>query len=212
MTQQEIYTKEVEIACKREREAEKNNDGWSYGCSCYESALKAYKSLCNDGHSGYSFAVTTNILIRMCKGLPLTPIVEDDFKDENGEYYWQCPRMSSLFREVSPNGEVKYSDVERYYAFEKSNPKNTFSGGGVGKVLDELFPITLPYYPSAQRYKVCVETSLINPKNGDYDTRAIWWIQTPEGERVDVNRFYTEIDGKMVEISKSRYEELLKSL
>lgn len=78
------------------------------------------------------------------------------------------------------------------------------------KVLDELFPIALPYYPSEQRYKVCVETSLINPKNGDFDTRAIWWIQTPQGERVEVNRFYTEIDGEMVEISKSQYEELIK--
>lgn len=41
MTQLEIYKKEVELACKREREAENNPNGWSYGCSCYESALKA---------------------------------------------------------------------------------------------------------------------------------------------------------------------------
>lgn len=209
MTQEELYTREVSLACERERED--NHCGWSYGCSCYESALKAFKSLCNDGHSGYSFSVTKNILIRMCDGLPLSPIIEDDFKDENGGYLWQCPRMGSLFREVESDGNITYSDVDRYYAFENGDSKHTFTGGGIAKILDEMFPITLPYYPSIEKYKVCVETSLLNPRNGDFDTRAVLWVQTPIGERIDINRFYTEIDGRMTEISKSRYEELIKS-
>ena len=204
MTQLEIYKKEIELACKREREAENNPSGWSYGCSCYESAFKAFESLCNDNHSGFSWSLTTNILKRMCAGLPLTPITEDDFKKEDGGYYWQCPRMSSLFREEQPNGEVIYSDIDRYYCFEKGNPKNTFRGGGrgVAYILNEMFPITLPYYPSIEKYKVCIETSLINPKNGDFDTRAIWWVETPDGERVEINRFFTEVDRKWVEITK----------
>ena len=210
MTQLEIYKKEVELACKREREAENNPNGWSYGCSCYESALKAFESLCNDHHSGFSWSITTNILMRMCKGLPLTPITEDDFKKEDG-YYSQCPRMSSLFRKEQSNGKIVYSDHNRYYCFEKNDPKNTFTGGGVGQVLNEIFPIVLPYYPPIERYKVCVETSLINPKNGDFDTRAIWWVQTPNGERVEINRFFTEIDRKWVEITKDEYDKLMLS-
>ena len=211
MTQLEIYKKEVELACKREREAENNPNGWSYGCSCYESALKAFESLCNDNHSGYSWSITTNILKRMCAGLPLSPITESDFKKEDGGYYHQCPRMSSLFRDELPNGEIVYSSVNRYYCFEKNDPNNTFIGGGVRDILDKMFPITLPYYPSANKYKVCVETSLINPRNGDFDTRAIWWIQTPEGERVEINRFFTEIDRKWVEITKDEYDKLMLS-
>ena len=211
MTQLEIYKKEVELACKREREAENNPNGWSYGCSCYESALKAFESLCNDNHSGYSWSITTNILKRMCAGLPLSPITESDFKKEDGGYYHQCPRMSSLFRDELPNGEIVYSSVNRYYCFEKNDPNDTFIGGGVRDILDKMFPITLPYYPSANKYKVCVETSLINPRNGDFDTRAIWWIQTPEGERVEINRFFTEIDRKWVEITKDEYDKLMLS-
>ncbi len=43
--------KEIDIACKRERADSKVEDGdWDYGCACYESALKAYKSLMKDGH------------------------------------------------------------------------------------------------------------------------------------------------------------------
>lgn len=207
MTQLEIYKKEVELACKQEREAENNPNEWSYGCSCYESALKAFEYLCNDGHSGFSWSITTNILMRMCKGLPLTSITEDDFKKEDG-YYCQCPRMSSLFREEQSNGKIVYSDIYRYYCFEKNDPNDTFISGNVGEVLNEIFPIVLPYYPPIEKYKVCVETSLINPKNGDFDTQAIWWVQTPNGERVEINRFFTEIDRKWTEITKDEYDKL----
>ena len=31
---------------------------WDYSVGCYQSALKAYKSLCEDGHSGFSFSMT----------------------------------------------------------------------------------------------------------------------------------------------------------
>ena len=211
MTQLEIYKKEIELACKRERELENNPSGWSYGCYCYESALKAYESLYNDNHSGYSWSITTNILKRMCAGLPLSPITESDFKKEDGGYYCQCPRMSSLFRDELSNGEVVYTSVDRYYCFEKNDTKNTFTGGGVRDILDEMFPITLPYYPSTDKYKVCVETSLINPKNGDFDTRAIWWVQTPDGDRIEVNRFFTEKNRRWVEITYEEYKQLLSS-
>ena len=79
MTTEEWAEREIEIACKKENP---NWDGKSfdYGCACYQSALKAYKSLCEDGHSGTSFNITKNILIRLMEGLPLKPITDDDFK------------------------------------------------------------------------------------------------------------------------------------
>ena len=80
---------EVEIATK-------NSDEYTKGC--YESALKAYKSLCADGHSGCSFSITSNILKRLLDNKPLSPINETDFPDEpyftgkNRIKYFQCFR------------------------------------------------------------------------------------------------------------------------
>ena len=78
MTTNEWAEREIEIACKKENP---NWDGKSfdYGCACYQSALKAYKSLCEDEHSGFSFGLTKNILIRLMDGLPLMPITDEDF-------------------------------------------------------------------------------------------------------------------------------------
>lgn len=45
--------REVEIACKKENPNRKEGE-FDYGCACYESAIKAFESLCEDGHSGFS--------------------------------------------------------------------------------------------------------------------------------------------------------------
>ena len=66
---------EVELACKRENPVGEKNE-WDYGCACYESALKAFEILCNDGHSGFSWSITKNILIRLMNNLPLTPLLQ----------------------------------------------------------------------------------------------------------------------------------------
>ena len=53
--------REVAIACEKEKEKSNKKDGefyYSYGCACYESALKAFKTLCDDGHSGLSMKIT----------------------------------------------------------------------------------------------------------------------------------------------------------
>ena len=52
--------REVELACKRENPDRKEGE-FDYGCACYESALKAYKSLMEDGHSGFSIGITKHI-------------------------------------------------------------------------------------------------------------------------------------------------------
>ena len=70
--------REIAIACKKEN-PDWDGKSFDYGCSCYQSALKAYESLCNDDHSGYSFSITKNILIRLMEGRPLTPITDEDF-------------------------------------------------------------------------------------------------------------------------------------
>lgn len=214
---------ECRIACKKEN-PNFNFDGedFDYGCSCYKSALKAYKSLAEDGHSGMSFSFTRDILERLMRHEPLTPITDDDFKGGSLIYSdedlasmglkseIQCPRMSSLFRKETIDGKVTYCDVNRAYSVNVETPSDTFSCGRETNIVDEMFPIKIPYLPEKEEYKVYVQTFLTDKKNGDFDTQGILYLTTPEGKRIDINRYYTEKAGKMVEISKDEYDELLK--
>ena len=203
--------KEVELACKKENP---NWDGKSfdYGIACYQSALKAFKSLCEDEHSGMSIAFTQGILNRLIDVKCLTPIedTEDiwneihDYEDGTKEY--QCRRMSSLFKKLLPDGTVKYSDVERIIKVDQNGIP--WHSGDVSRLIEKMFPIEMPYYPATEKYKVYSEDFLVNPENGDYDTWAYLYVEKPDGEKVNLNLFYTEKEGQTVQISKEEYEEL----
>ena len=156
---------ECRLACKRENpDFDFDSDDFDYGCSCYKSALKAYKSLCEDGHSGTSWGFTKNILIKLMEGQPLTPITDEDFfivksgiqfesdeslKERGLKSSLQCPRMHSLFRDETLDGKVIYHDNDRAYYVNVEDPSDTFhSWTGF---LDEMFepyrkaiPVSVP--------------------------------------------------------------------
>lgn len=225
MSMYEWAEQECRIACKKENpDFDFDSEDFDYGCSCYKSALKAYKSLCEDGHSGMSFNFTRRILERLMSGHPLTPITDEDFFIVHPEYpvesdRWlaehglkseiQCPRMSSLFRRETLDGKVSYSDIYRAYCIDIENPSVTYTSAK-DRVVDEFFPITMPYMPEKGKYKVYCQAFLTDRKNGDFDTQAILYFITPDGKRIDVNRYQTEKDGKMVDITKEEYEALLE--
>ena len=215
MSMQTWAEKEIEIACKREREASGvKNDDWDYGCSCYDSALKAFKSLMNDGHSGFSIGMTKHILNRLIDGKPLTPIedTEDvwddiiDRNDEEGYICFQCRRMSSLFKYVYADGTVKYKDVDRYYCVDINNTEVTYYSGLVQRIIDEMFPITMPYFPG-KPIKVYCEDFLTDRKNGDFDTVGIFYAIKPDGEKIEINRFLKESEDGWDEIDEVEYNE-----
>lgn len=57
--------REIELTCKRDRgnrPKEEFDDEFNYGCACYASALKAFKSLLDDKHSGASIMITKDML------------------------------------------------------------------------------------------------------------------------------------------------------
>lgn len=113
--------KEIEIACARERAASENPDEWDYGVACYESALKAYKSLMDDGHSG-------------------------------------------------------------------------------------------PYWPRSKGYLLHGEDFLIDPANGDFDTLGYFYMTDPDGNKIEINRYFAEKgEGPMVEIDFEEYCERKKA-
>lgn len=211
--------RECRIACKRENPNFDfdDKDAWDYGCSCYKSALKAYQSLMSDGHSGCSFGFTKNILIRLMNDLPLTPITEEDFVEAesrtlpsiDGTTTIQCPRMSSLFCDKNSDGTKSYHDIDRSYSINIEDISETYFGPS-NKIVDELFPIELPYYPQTGKYKIYEQCFLVDKKHGDFDVRGILYIITPDGEKIEVNRFEAEGDDrKWRPITKEEYDYLL---
>ena len=219
MSMSEWAENEVKIACKFEN-PDWDRESFDYGCSCYQSALKAYKSICEDGHSGFSYGITKSILKRLLDELPLRPIEDTEdvwemsYKDEDGSESFQCKRMSSLFKDVDKDGNVSYHSVSRAYCQELDNPDDTFSNGFADKFVDKLFPITMPYYPEAGRYKVVVKSFLakgFENDHTDYNTRAFLWVETPTGKKIDLNYYYGDKGDTMVEITHSEYDERLKN-
>lgn len=211
---------EVKLACKKEN-PDWDGESFDYGCSCYQSALKAYKSIMEDDHSGFSYSITKNILKRLLDNLPLTPIedTEDNWHEvcgfnEDGIKTYQCVRKSSLFKDVTKDGKVSYHDNDREYCQEADDPNDTFYNGLASKFVDEKFPITMPYFPKTfERYKVVVysfSAKGYENDNEDYNTRGFLFIETPDKTTVEIGRFFADKGHKMVEITHKEYLERLE--
>ena len=72
--------------------------------------------------------------------------------------------------------------------------------------MEEKFPITMPYFPESKPFYVYCEAVLTDRKNGDYDTVGILYIIKPDGERVEINRYFKEGEKDFVEIDVAEYE------
>lgn len=207
--------REVEIACRKENPNRKEGE-FDYGCACYESALKAFNSLLEDGHSGFSISMTKHILNRLIDGKPLTPIEDSDdiwnyvFCREDGTKVYQCKRMSALFKRIHPDGEITYSDNDRFYSVNIKDPDASYYSGLVDDVMSELYPIEMPYMPSDKAIKVVCDDFLMDSKNGDYDTVGILYGFDPTGEKVQIGRYFKAGENDMIEITADEYNERRK--
>lgn len=189
---------------------------------CYESALKAYESLLDDGHSGMSFSITKNILDRLMNSLPLTPITEEDFKDVEPNKFgyaecktYQCPRYSALFKNVR-NDNITYNDVQRTVFYDAKG--HTWGSGLADSIIDEKYPITLPYIPSINKYKVYGWDCMYDEKNGIYEQPGSFnikyfdYVITPEYDKVKLDKLYLEDENRnMREIKGRKKKKILKS-
>ena len=215
MSMKEWARNEIDIACNLKRDNEDSGD-FDYSLACYESAYKAFVSLLEDNHSGFSIGVTKSILNRLIDGKPLTPIVdapnvwhEVDF-GRNGYTAYQCNRMSALFKYVYNDGTVpfvKYSDIDRVYCVDEDNLNAPgWHNGFVRKIIDELYPIGMPYFPSKNPIVVHCREGLSDPKNGDYDSLGILYAIEPDGSRNEINRFFKEHNNEWNEIDKTEFD------
>ena len=191
--------REVELACARERCQSDERTDCEYGVLCLKSALKAYKCLMEDEHSGFSIGVTMNFLNRLVDRKPLTPIEDTpdmwdviDHYDNGTECQWQCSRMSSLFKVMHWDGEITYSDVNRVVVTYANNPGIMWHNSRATRIINEMFPIKMPYWPPKGRYTVYAEDFLVDPNCGDYDTTGYLYVITPEGEKVEIGRYSKE--------------------
>lgn len=181
---------------------------------CYLSALKAFKSLAKDDHSGMSIRVTQQILNSLIKCNPLTPIEGTD-DDWNPVYEWcgervsQCRRMSSLFKYISEDGTVRYSDNNRVVCESLEDSNNTYFSKWISDMVDEMYPITMPYTPMSKPYRVVCHDILSDSKNGDFDTVFIYQLTTPEGEHIEINRYFKESEDGWLEIDANEWLDRL---
>ena len=212
---------EREIEILKSKNKPESDEEFDYVGECAESALRAYKCLMSDGHSGMSISITAGILNKLIKGQALTSIEDtEDVWNESGGYcdeekgikQYQSNRMSSLFKYVYPDGTVKYSDIDRVTGINMAYPEATYTSGTLRDIVDEMFPITMPYSPKSKSYKIYTEDFLTDKSKGDYDTVGYLYMITPEGERIELNKFYHEFNRheEMKEITKEEYEELKK--
>lgn len=148
---------------------------------------------------------------------PLTPIEDTDDvwnlidNHEDGYISYQCKRMSSLFKDVYADGTVKYDDISRSYCVDINNSNNKYSSGLVRRIIDAMFPITMPYMPG-KPIKVYCEDFLTDKKNGDFDTVGVFYALKTENdkqEKIEIDRFFRapkgDEKGAWIEISKDEY-------
>lgn len=204
---------EISLACKYEKPDRKDGE-WDYGCACYESALKAFKCLCEDGHSGMSIGFTKAILNRLINNKPPRPIEdkadewnEVSFNKKDGSKIYQCKRMSSLFKNVAADGTISYNDVSRYHGTYVNDPNVSYHSGLIDKVMDEKFPVVMPYIPNNKPFKVYTEDFLTDTKNGDFDTIGLLYTITPLGRRIELGRYFKEAEEGFDEIDKAEYDQ-----
>lgn len=193
-------------------------------CSTYarlmlESAFRAYCSLLNDGHSGYSWSVTAMLLNRLAHRLPLSPVTDKDewFESEPLDKDCDCklystPRYPGLYKKVFTDGSIVYHDANRAEGIEADNLVS-YNSRLVSEMVDEYLPITLPYYPSSSKVRVFTRSHLdkgFPGDNGDFNRTEVLYLVTPVGVKIDIYRtFVTPEYGDVVEISGDEIDDRL---
>lgn len=205
---------EVKLAKKQ------NPDNVKY----YEAAFAAY---CKVFEISYNFnlqypGIAKSIFLQLFNDMPLTSIPghEDDWtivdgfdpgsEDEGSSYtIYQCKRRESLFKKVIHATEhdeiVKYSDSKRYICVG-INDGQIYTGGIGEMILDEMYPISMPYMP-AGKFRVYIDEFKSQNDENEVIITGVLYIRTPEGVMKPVYRYFKQ-DSKtndITEIEKNEY-------
>ena len=181
---------------------------------CCNGALNALRSLIDADHSGNSILSSNLILNRLLNYRPLTPIEDTDdlwkriSPSEEEEFKsYQCKRLSSLFKEVHADGTVVYRDINSITCIDIDDSRHQYCSPLVFNILKDMFPITMPYMPIGGTTVYCSDF-IMDPKNEEFDTLAIFHAISPGKGRIEINRFFKETeDGTWDELDSSEYNE-----
>lgn len=187
---------EVRIACDYEKKYANSSE---YGCMCYQSALAAFHTLMEVGHSGSSLEFTQDILNQLISGKPLMPIEETEdvwcqADDNDGCTIYQCGRYPALFKYVYDDSTVSYHDVDRFRCYDVTGKsKAWWSNGFIADKAEEcadIGKVTFPYSPSVKPILLGCEELLTNRNNGDFDTIGLVEAKLPNGQIIPINRYF----------------------
>ena len=212
MSMSEWARHEIELAIEHEKATARPDelDLMGYSEACYRSALKAYESLCEDGHSGMSFSLTANILTKLISEQPLTPIEDVPeswslISDVDGHEKYQCCRQFSLFKDVDKStGQVYYHDVNRFICYDDKGI--SWTNGFISQKMHELYPITFPYMPKG-KYRILAKDFAMSAVPGEFDTMEIKEVTEPDGSVKILNWYFKEIDDGFEQISTKEFQE-----
>ena len=213
MNQLDWARNEIELArsCSGDSELD------AYYDACCISALKAYESLYNDDHSGLSWSITKSILMRLMNDEPLSRITDDDFTtnsviEDTPEWLKsrglisdiQCSRMSSLFKKTYEDGRVEYLDIYRTRTYSGGSDV-PYNSGWVNRIVHEMYPITMPYYP--EHFIAYVDEFKSPNCKSDYDCAILKSLQHPDGTVEDINKYCIECNGSFIEVTKDEFDK-----
>ena len=191
MAMAEWARKEIEIVKESRKKNKTADDSFSldgYVDMCYASALKAYETLIADDHSGMSYGITRNILIRLLNELPLSPVedipeswscISDEEDDKKGIERYECIRRCSLTKEINKNGETSYYDRDMFTYYEVDDKdKTSFRAGYINRLIQKYFPITFPYMPPTYAYSVGIKRQTVGP----VDILIVYAVKDKDGK------------------------------
>ena len=219
MSMIEWAEREVQLALDKEITSIMNNPedtaemkdmGKQYTEGCYQSALKTYKTLLEDDHSGYSFGVTCRILKRLLDGYPLTPIEDipeswNNCKESDKVIVYQSKRCYSLFKEVDKKtGKVSFRDAESVICIGPDGA--SYINGFITKKIRELYPIKMPYWPEG-KYYVQVADFAVSSELGVFDTLEVKSVKKPDGTVIILNWYYKESPEGWKPIDEKEFQE-----
>lgn len=200
--------REVEIACGKKINLKEYH--------IYNRALETFEHMYDDGLDNDSLNMFLQTLECLLKGNPITPI--EDIEDVWNEPLvfkefknYQCKRFPTLFKNTHSDGTVKYCDFSRVSCIDIDNPYFSYSNNSkVLEIIDELFPITMPYNPKKEHINVYCEDFLYDKDYVGFDTFCVLYA-VKNNSMVNIDRYFRkgEITEKdfLVEISEEEYRK-----
>lgn len=188
-----------------------------------EAAETAYEALMTEYfQSGYSSAALGKAFLkRLCDGLPLTPITEENaewltFNEKNKMY--KSGRYGKLFKICTDEGDV-YIDPSRFKFVDVDDPDATDISQGAGELLnllaEQIFPVELPYLPSDKKIIIFYQE---NRSDTDRIMAVTHYMLEGTVNPQPIKKFYKAVqadecdiattDTNWVEIDKEKYVAL----